>query len=129
MPDYGTLKTIHMAAAAISIAGFVLRYLWMISGSRLLTAPVTKRLPHVVDTVLLVSAVWLAVLAGIAPWTVDWLGYKVIGLLAYIVLGTIALKRVRTRTARIVSGALAISVFATIAWVARYKALPGFVAF
>jgi uncharacterized membrane protein SirB2 len=125
MPDYGSLKTIHMTAAAISIAGFILRYLWMIADSRLLTARMTRMLPHVVDTILLASAVWLAVLAGIAPWTAHWLGYKVIGLLVYIVLGTIALKRGRTREVRVAAGALAIGVFASIVWVAQHKTLPG----
>src|SRR5690606_4205033 len=111
MPDYASLKAIHMVAAALSIAGFTLRYAWMIAGSSLLAARPTRVVPHVVDSVLLVSAVWLAAIAGIAPWAVGWLGYKVIALVAYIVLGTIGLKRGRTRGARIAAGALAIAVF------------------
>lgn len=124
MPDYLVLKHIHATAAVVSIAGFVLRYAWMIAGSPRLQARAAKVLPHIVDTVLLASAILLAVQAGIAPWSVGWLGFKVVALLAYIVLGTIALKRGRTRASRIGAGAAAIAIFAAIVWVARYKSLP-----
>ena len=124
MPDYTTLKSIHMGAAVLSIGGFVLRYLWMIAQSPLLRARPTRIMPHIVDTVLLGSAILLAWMAGIAPWTAGWLGYKTIALLVYIVLGAIALKRGRTRGARIAAGAAAIAVFASILWVARFKSLP-----
>ncbi|HRO61806.1 MAG TPA: SirB2 family protein [Burkholderiaceae bacterium] len=124
MPDYLTLKSIHMGAAVLSIAGFVLRYAWMIAQSPLLQARPTRILPHIVDTVLLASAILLAWMAGIAPWTVGWLGYKTIALIVYIVLGAIALKRGRTRGVRIAAGAAAIAVFASILWVARFKSLP-----
>lgn len=124
MPDYLTLKTIHATAAALSIAGFVLRYAWMIAGSTLLRSRPAKVLPHIVDTVLLASAILLAVQAGVAPWSVGWLGFKVVALIVYIVLGTIALKRGRTRATRIVAGAAAIALFGAIVWAARYKSLP-----
>lgn len=124
MPDYASLKAVHMVAAALSIAGFTLRYAWMIAGSPLLAARPTKVVPHVVDSMLLLSAVWLAAIAGIAPWAVGWLGFKVIALVAYIVLGTIGLKRGRTRGVRIAAGALAIAVFASIVWAAQHKAVP-----
>lgn len=124
MPDYLTLKIIHASAAALSISGFVLRYVWMISGSNLLRSRPARVLPHIVDTVLLASAVMLAAQAGLAPWSVGWLGFKVIALLVYIVLGTIALKRGRSRGMRIGAGAAAILLFGVIVWVARFKSLP-----
>jgi len=124
MPDYLVLKHLHATAATLSIAGFVLRYAWMIRGSPLLQARAAKVLPHIVDTVLLASAILLAVQAGVAPWSAGWLGFKVVALLVYIVLGTVALKRGRTRGVRIGAGAAAIAVFAAIVWAARYKSLP-----
>ena len=124
MSDYSLVKTIHMGAAALSIAGFVLRYLWMIGASPLLQARPAKILPHLVDTVLLASAITLAAMAGVAPWTTGWLGYKTVALIVYIVLGTVALKRGRARGTRIAAGAAAILVFASIVWVARFKSLP-----
>lgn len=124
MLDYTTLKHLHATAATLSIAGFALRYAWMIAGSPRLQSRAAKVLPHIVDTILLGSAILLAVQAGITPWSVGWLGFKVVGLIVYIVLGTIALKRGRTRGVRIVAGAAAIALFGAIVWAARYKSVP-----
>ena len=71
MLDYATLKAIHVTTAVLSIAGFTLRYGWMIAGSTLLGSRAAKVLPHIVDTLLLASAISLAVQAGVAPWTGD----------------------------------------------------------
>ncbi|MFA7666394.1 MAG: SirB2 family protein [Burkholderiaceae bacterium] len=124
MPDYTTLKMIHMTTAVLSITGFVLRYLWMIADSALLRHRATRVLPHIIDTVLLVSAILMLVQARLAPWLIDWLAFKIVALLVYIVLGAIALKRGTTRGTRIVAGVAAIAVFTAILWAARYKAVP-----
>ena len=69
--------------------------------------------PHVIDTALLASAVALAVTIRQYPGTSAWLTAKVAGLVAYIVLGTIALKRRKSRRVRIAAfyGALAVFVY------------------
>ena len=53
-------------------------------------------MPHVVDTVLLASAIALAVMTHQYPLANRWVTAKVAGLLVYIGLGTIALKRGKT---------------------------------
>jgi len=68
----------------------------MLRGSPLLQARLVRVLPHVVDTLLLASAVWLAVLLRQYPFVQGWLTAKVLGLIAYIVLGSYALRRGRT---------------------------------
>jgi uncharacterized membrane protein SirB2 len=75
--------------------------MWMMQGSALLQRRWVKIAPHVVDTLLLTSAILLAVTIRQYPFTTSWLTAKVIGLALYIVLGTIALKRGRTRTIRV----------------------------
>ncbi len=125
MFDYFILKTVHVTAAALSIAGFTLRYAWMISGSPLRALRIVKVVPHIVDTVLLASAVALAVQLGVAPWNAGWLGYKTVALFVYVGLGMVALRYGRTRRVRTAIGALAIAVFASIVWVAHYKSLLG----
>lgn len=112
------LKNIHVACAAISISGFLLRGAWMISGSSLLQHRLTRILPHVVDTLLLVSALWMALLLQQYPFGAGWLTAKVVALLAYIALGTVALKRGRTRGARIAAMAAAVAVYGYIVAVA-----------
>ncbi|MGH8502735.1 MAG: SirB2 family protein [Gammaproteobacteria bacterium] len=75
--------------------------------------------PHVVDTVLLVSALWLTVLIGQYPFTSAWLTVKVLLLVVYILLGSIALRWGRTRTVRITAFAGAVCVFLFIISVAH----------
>ena len=114
MADYATIKAVHVGAVIVSITLFALRGGWMLTGSALLETPFARVVPHVVDTVLLASAVALSWLSGQYPFAQPWLTAKVIGLVGYVLLGSIALRRGRTRTARVLAlvGALAI-----VAWI------------
>ncbi|MFP5344948.1 MAG: SirB2 family protein [Gammaproteobacteria bacterium] len=112
------LKAVHVGSAIISITGFVLRGVWMLQDSPLLKARATRILPHVVDTVLLVSAIALALRSAQYPLVHAWLTAKVLALLAYIVLGGIALKYGKTRRLRVLSFGLALAVFLYIVLVA-----------
>ena len=126
MSDYFLpLRALHMICAGVSIAGFVLRWIWMLTNSRLLTTRATKILPHIVDTLLLASAIALVAIIGFSA-NAAWLGAKIAGLVVYVVLGTFALKRGRPKGARAVYGVLAIIVFAFIASVARSHDPLGF---
>lgn len=98
--DYATLKVVHVSSAILSIAGFAARGVLMLAGSPLLGSRFVRVAPHVVDTVLLGSAVALAWLSGQYPFVQPWLTAKVVALLAYIVLGSVALKRGATRGVR-----------------------------
>jgi len=126
MALYETLKALHVACAAASVGGFVVRYALMLAGSPLLRSRVARVAPHVVDTALLSSAIVLAWMAGAVPLRDAWLTAKVLGLLVYIVLGSIALKRGRTRAQRAIAGVLALLVFAFIVSAAVTKSGSGF---
>ena len=112
------LKAIHVGSAMLSITGFVLRGIWMLQGSSLSKARATRILPHVVDSVLLISAIVLALRIAQYPFVHAWLSAKVLALLAYIVLGSIALKYGKTRRVRVLSFGLALAVFLYIVLVA-----------
>ena len=61
--DYATIRAVHLGCAALSIGGFILRFGLMLTGSPLRSSRVARVLPHVVDTLLLTSAlvmVWAA---------------------------------------------------------------------
>lgn len=116
--DYATLKTLHLTTIAISLALFVLRGLWMIAESPRLSARWVRIVPHVNDTVLLVSGISLAYTLSLSPLEHGWLAAKIVALLAYIVLGTIALKRGKTRGRRIAAWFAALLVFGYMAAVA-----------
>ena len=61
---------------------------------------VARTLPHVVDTVLIVSAIWLAWLLRVSPTNAPWLAAKIAGLLVYIAFGMVALRFGRTKATR-----------------------------
>ena len=71
------------------------------------------------------SAILLVGIIGFGA-NAAWLSAKIAGLVVYIVLGTFALKRGRTKSARAVFGVLAIITFAFIASVARSHDPLGF---
>jgi uncharacterized membrane protein SirB2 len=123
--SYTVLKYLHVSCVVLSGAGFVLRGVWMLQRSPMLSRRWVGVAPHVVDTVLLASAITLAVASGQYPLVHGWLTAKVIGLIAYIVLGTIALKRGRTPGIRLVAFWSALVILAYIVAVALTKsAIP-----
>ena len=118
---YIALKHLHITFALLSGLLFLLRGIWMLSGSQRLQQRWVKIVPHVVDTLLLASAVGLALWSRQYPGQSPWLTAKLVALVAYIVLGTIALKRGRTRGVRSAAFAGALACFAYIVSVAVTK--------
>jgi uncharacterized membrane protein SirB2 len=116
--DYTILKSVHIGTVVASYALFVLRGVWMMRQSARLYEGWVRIVPHVVDTVLLASAIALAVMLRQSPLASGWLMAKVIALVVYIVLGTIALKRGRSRAIRITAWIAAQAVFLYIVCVA-----------
>jgi uncharacterized membrane protein SirB2 len=125
---YAFLKALHVGCVAVSGALFALRGAWMLADPGRLALRWVRVVPHVVDTVLLASAIALAVMIRDVSGNDGWLTAKVVGLLVYIVLGTIALKRGRTRGIRLATFAGALVTFAYIVSVAVTKSPAGFLA-
>lgn len=122
---YILLKHLHVGCVVLSGSGFVLRGVWMLRDSPVLARRWVRVSPHVLDTVLLASAIAVAVASAQYPLTHVWLTAKVLGLVAYIALGTIALKRGRTRAVRMAAFCGALLAFAYIVAVATTRsALP-----
>ena len=93
MNAYLVAKNIHVGCVILSLGGFAARGALMLAGSPVLHARFVRIAPHVVDTVLLASALWLAWIIRQYPFVDGWLTAKVVGLVVYIVLGAIALRR------------------------------------
>ena len=108
MIAYLAVKHVHMTCAVLSGSFVALRGVWMLRGSAMLQQRWVKIAPHIIDTLLLGSALTMVVWSGQYPFVMPWLTAKVLALILYIVLGTIALKRGKTRTVRAaaVAGAL-----------------------
>ena len=116
--EYLLLKPVHVATVVLTFVLFVVRGLWMLRAPQRLQHGWVRVVPHVIDTVLLASGVGLAVLIHQYPGTSGWLSAKIVGLVVYIVLGTYALRRGRTRRARAGYWVAALAVFAYIVAVA-----------
>ena len=116
---YLALRNVHIACAILTITLFVLRGGLMLADSRWQQNVVLRHLPHAVDTVLLTSALMLTTMIRQYPFATPWLTAKVALLVVYIVLGSIALRRGRTRRARIVAFVAALLTVGLIVGIAR----------
>ncbi len=122
------LKILHVSCAALSIAGFTLRGYWMIMDDPRLRSRFTRVLPHLLDTLLLASAIGMLVIWQANPLASEWLSAKIIALLLYIVLGMVAFRFGRTRSVRIVAFAMALLTVFYIVTVAYTKSPLGMLA-
>ena len=115
---YIALKHLHVTFVALSGLLFLVRGIWMLRASPRLQQRWARIVPHLVDTLLLASAVGLAVWSHQYPGRMPWLTAKVVGLAAYIALGAIALKHGRTKGVRTAAFVGALACFAYIVSVA-----------
>ena len=122
------MKSLHSYLALISISGLMLRGYWMWIESDLLQHRLVRILPHIVDTLFLLLGLALAHRIFQYPFTHDWMTAKLVGLVVYIILGAIALKRGKTRQIRGLTFLAALLVFAWVVSVAISKSPWGFLA-
>ncbi len=116
--SYLALKHVHVATVVVSYCLFVVRGAWMLADSPLLAKRWVRVVPHVNDTILLAAAIWLTTIIGQYPGTTAWLTAKVTGLIVYILLGTVAIRRGPTKPIRAAAWVAAQLVFFYIVAVA-----------
>lgn len=102
----------------LSYSLFFLRGVWMLRESPMLQQRWVKIAPHTVDTLLLTSAILLAWQLGFSPLEQPWLAAKIFALLLYIIIGSIAIKRGKTKRIRLAAWLTAQAVFFYIVSVA-----------
>ncbi|WP_299179778.1 SirB2 family protein [uncultured Neptuniibacter sp.] len=122
---YLAIKHIHLTSIVLSLGFFLIRGVWALYYPAQLEKRWVKILPHVIDTVLLASAITLAVLLRQYPFIDHWLTAKVIALFAYIGFGTMVIKRARSKPVKLMAFAAALVCFAYIVLVAiNHSATP-----
>ncbi len=119
------LKHLHLTFVLLSFAGFFTRGIWMLQGSGLLRRKWARILPHINDTLLLVSAIALAVVLGYSPGDHPWLMTKIIALFVYIGVGVLAFRH-PSKPVRVAAWLIALGIFLYIVSVALYKHPLGF---
>jgi len=116
--SYLALKYLHVSTVIVSYGLFFARGTWMLADSPMLARRWVRIVPHINDTVLLIAAIWLTTLIGQYPGTSAWLTAKVAGLIVYILIGTVAIRRGPTKTVRAAAWVAAQLVFFYIVAVA-----------
>ncbi len=118
---YLLIKQWHMTTAVLSIAFFMLRAWWSVREAPILQRRWVKIVPHVNDTLLLTLGILLMVILSMWPQHHPWLAAKLLALLGYIVLGTVAIKRGRKPLARAVAAVAAVMTFLYMLGTAVFK--------
>lgn len=118
---YLALKHLHVTFVVLSVTGFFLRGLLMLRGSPFLQRRWIKIVPHLNDTGLLAAAIGLSAVTEQYPFVHGWVTAKVFGLIAYIILGSVALKAGKTQGVRVAAWVAALVVFGYVVSVALTK--------
>ncbi|MEJ1336946.1 MAG: SirB2 family protein [Candidatus Sedimenticola sp. (ex Thyasira tokunagai)] len=105
---YYWIKNAHVATVMFNIAFFTLRYYWMLRRNGLVNRKIVRQISQFNDTLLLIAGIALALQIHQYPFQAQWLTVKLVGLLLYIIFGTLALKRGKSRKTRKIYGILAL---------------------
>jgi len=116
---YADIRWVHICAVIASGSLFAIRGAGVLAMARWPMWAPLRYLTYTIDTVLLTAALMLVTILHQYPFVHGWLTVKVLLLVVYIGLGTMALKRGRTRAARAGFYIAALAVFLFIASVAR----------
>ena len=117
---YPQIKAVHVATVVASGLLFALRGLLVLGGrpAWALAAPV-RYLSYAIDTTLLTAALMLLTILPGALFANGWLAAKLALLVAYVVLGTFALRRGRSPRVRTACWLAAIATYAFMYSIAR----------
>lgn len=116
---YLQIRLAHVILVCCSGALFATRGALAIALVPCANAPALRWLSYVIDTCLLTAALMLVTILHQYPFVQPWLTTKVLLLVVYVVLGTYALRRARTRAGRVAAYVAALLVFlfiASVAW-------------
>jgi uncharacterized membrane protein SirB2 len=116
---YLQIRLAHVLLVCCSGALFAVRGFASLVGASWPHHIALRWLSYTIDTCLLTAALMLVTILHQYPFVQSWLTMKVLLLVAYVVLGTHALRLARTRRIRIVSYIAALIVYlfiASVAW-------------
>lgn len=116
---YPQIKAVHVAAVITSGSLFLLRGLAVQGGGQWAMSAPLRYLSYAIDTMLLTAALMLLTILPAAIYANGWLTVKLSLLVAYVGLGTFALRRGRSRRSRLACFAGALAVYAGMLLIAR----------
>lgn len=116
---YPTIKLTHIGLVYLSGSLFAIRGLAVILGSATAMRAPVRYVSYAIDTALLTAALLLLTTLRLNPFVTPWLAAKLILLVCYIVLGSLALKRARTQPRRVLAFGAALLCFGSMYSIAR----------
>lgn len=123
---YAQIKWVHIVAVLCSGSLFLMRGLLVqVDRPAIAMAAPVRYLSYGIDTVLLTAALMLLTILPGAVFANGWLTVKLVLLVAYVGLGTFALKRGRTRRTRTLCYMAALATFVVMLGIARMHAPLG----
>ncbi len=105
----------------LSILGFIGRGVLLALNSPVMSQKWVKVAPHIIDTILLGTAISLVIGLGLSVWQTPWLLAKIAALIVYIGLGVVVMRIGKTWPVRAAAWGLAVMVFGYIVAVAMTK--------
>ncbi|WP_158969861.1 SirB2 family protein [Paraglaciecola sp. L3A3] len=122
---YTLVKHLHLTAIGLSVLLFIFRFVLLSIKSPMLQKKWIRVLPHIVDTVLILSAITLCVLLQQYPLVDAWVTEKLFALIMYIFMVVLALKMARNSFMRVVGfvGALSWVAFAGMVAISKQPIL------
>jgi uncharacterized membrane protein SirB2 len=125
---YTLVKSAHLLSIALSLSLFTARWAGVLFGARWPMASAARHTSVMIDTVLLGAGITLWTLGNWHPWQHTWLGAKLALLVAYVLLGSWALKWAKSRVGKVAFGVLAVTVALHMVGIAAYHHPAGWYA-
>ncbi len=123
MEYYLQVKQLHMFCAYLSVGLFIGRLLLDMAGKPGWRDSPARYLPHINDSLLLTLAFTLLAIGPWQPFVHQWLGFKILLLVGYILFGIGALKQSLSLSLRAACVAMALAHLCGIFYLARFKPL------
>lgn len=114
-------KHLHLTLVITSVSLFTLRFILLSAQSQIMQQRLLKVLPHIIDTFLLLSAIWLCLQIEQYPLTDAWLSQKLMAVILYIAFGYYTLKKARNLPERFLGLGLAVLSLSVAAHTAMTK--------
>ena len=110
--NYIILKQLHLSCITLTFLLFNLRAIGHLFGATWVRHKWLRVVPHMVDTVLLVTGILLAIKLQQYPFVDAWLTAKFFALIAYIIFGSLTLKHASSLQTQLLSYIAALLAFA-----------------
>ena len=121
MDIYTLIKNVHIISAFISITGFVVRGMLKLMDSTLTQNKLVRVVPHIIDTILLLSAIALVIMSRQYPFVTAWVTAKLVAVIIYIAAGVMLMRVAKEHWHRVAAFGLALVSFAYILIVATTR--------